>query len=58
MLLLFWALLCGMMNRRRYFWYRTWRSKVPSLLYETWFYALYLVQRPFLDQTNCGIGKN
>ena len=37
--------------------YRTWRSKLPSLLYETWFYALYLGQRPFLDQTNCGIGK-
>lgn len=37
--------------------YRTWRSKLPSLLYETWFYALYLGQRPFLDQTNCGMGK-
>lgn len=37
--------------------YRTWRSKLPSLLYETWFYALYLGQRPFLDQTNCGTGN-
>lgn len=37
--------------------YRTWRSKLPSLLYETWFYALYLGQRPFLDQTNCGTGS-
>lgn len=37
--------------------YETWRSKMPSLLYETWFYALYLGQRPFLDQTNCGVGK-
>jgi uncharacterized SAM-binding protein YcdF (DUF218 family) len=37
--------------------YRTWRSKLPSLLYETWFYALYLGQRPFLDQANCGMGK-
>ena len=37
--------------------YRTWRSKLPSLLYETWFYAVYLGQRPFLDQSNCGMGK-
>lgn len=37
--------------------YRTWRSKLPSLIYEAWFYALYLGQRPFLDQTNCGMGK-
>lgn len=36
--------------------YRTWRSKLPSLLYETWFYALYLGQRPFMDQTKCGTG--
>ena len=38
--------------------YRTWRSKMPALIYETWFYTLYLGQRPFLDQTNCGIGNN
>ncbi|MCP4420483.1 MAG: YdcF family protein [Chloroflexi bacterium] len=38
--------------------YRTWRSKLPSLVYETWFYTLYLTQRPFLDHTNCGIGND
>ncbi|WP_420630412.1 YdcF family protein [Candidatus Leptofilum sp.] len=38
--------------------YQTWRSKLPSLLYETWFYALYLGQRPFLDQSNCGVGNS
>ncbi len=35
--------------------YRTWRSKIPSLLYEVFFYGAYIVKRAFGQNPACQI---
>ena len=36
--------------------YQSWRTKLPSLLYETWFYALHLLSQPFAFKNLCSSG--